>query len=238
MKTIGLIGGTGWVSSVEYYRIINEETNKRLGGSEFAKCILYSLNFGDIDKFAKTGEYEKIYPLILEGVKKLELSEVDCILLCANTLHMFVDKLKNVTNIPIIHIAEAVTNEIKNNDILKVGLLGTKPTMEMDFYKSKLNEANIEVLIPDSNEREFIQNTILNELLKDIFTKEARNKFLKIIENLKLKGVEGIILGCTEIPLLIKKEDTDIKLFDTLFIHAKTAVDFALNNSRCFDAVN
>jgi aspartate racemase len=228
MKTIGLIGGTGWVSSVEYYRILNEETNKRLGGSEFSKCILYSLNFGDIDRHAKSGNYEKIYPIILEGVNKLISSEVDCILLCANTLHMFVDRLLEITNIPIIHIADAVTNEIKNNNIGKVGLLGTKPTMEMDFYKNKLNKANINVLIPEAEERQYIQDTILNELLKDIFREETKKRFLNIIDNLIAKGAEGIILGCTEIPLLIKKEDTKIKLFDTLFIHAKTAVEFAL----------
>lgn len=229
MKTIGLIGGTGWVSSIEYYRILNEETNKRLGGSEFAKCILYSLNYGDIDKHAKKGDYDSIYPLVLEGVKKLVLLKVDCILLCANTLHMFVGRLSAVTDIPIIHIADAVTWEIKKNNIGKVGLLGTKPTMEMDFYKSKLNEAGIEVLIPDDGERQYIQETILNELLKEIFTPEAKNKFLKIIENLKARGAEGIILGCTEIPLLVKQENTDTKLFDTLYIHAKTAVDFSLS---------
>jgi aspartate racemase len=228
MKTIGLIGGTGWVSSIEYYRIINEETNKRLGGSEFAKCILYSLNFGDIDRHAKSGNYEKIYPLILEGVNKLVLSDVGCILLCANTLHMFADRLSEITNIPIIHIADAVTNEIKNNNIGKVGLLGTKPTMEMDFYKNKLNKSNIDVLIPDAEERQYIQDTILNELLKDIFREETKKRFLNIIDNLISKGAEGIILGCTEIPLLIKQKDTEIKLFDTLSIHAKTAVDFAL----------
>jgi aspartate racemase len=228
MKTIGLLGGTGWVSTVEYYRILNEETNKRLGGSEFAKCILNSLNYGDIGRHAKTNDFEKIYPLILEGVNKLVMSDVSCILLCANTLHMFADRLSDVIEVPIIHIADAVTKEIKNNGIKKVGLLGTKPTMEMDFYKNKLNKSGIDVVIPEADERQYIQDTILNELLKDIFTQETRTRFLNIIENLKLQSVEGIILGCTEIPLLIKQEDTDIKLFDTLYLHAKAAVDFAL----------
>ncbi|MCX6164674.1 MAG: amino acid racemase [Ignavibacteriae bacterium] len=228
MKTIGLLGGTGWVSTVEYYRILNEETNRRLGGSEFAKCILNSLNYGDIDRHAKTNDFEKIYPLILEGVKKLVMSDVSCILLCANTLHMFADRLSEVIEVPIIHIADAVTKEIKNYGIRKVGLLGTKPTMEMDFYKNNLNKANIEVLIPEAGERQYIHDTIINELLKEIFREETKIKFLNIIENLRVQGVEGIILGCTEIPLLIKQEDTDIKLFDTLFLHAKAAVDFAL----------
>lgn len=228
MKTIGLVGGTGWISSAEYYRIINEETNRRLGGLEFAKCILFSLNYGEIDSFNKENNKDGIYSLILDASLKLINAGADCIVLCANTFHQYVERLESEIDVPVIHIAKATTKEIKQKNLMKIGLLGTKQTMEMDFYKLKLKEENIEALIPGPVEREFIQKTINNELVKGIFSDESRSRFIKICNDLYSKGAESIVLGCTEIPLLVKQEDINIPLFNTLLIHSISAVDFAL----------
>jgi aspartate racemase len=229
MKTIGLVGGTGWISSAEYYKIINEETNRRLGGLEFARCILFSLNYGEIDSFNRQNNKDGIYSLILDASRKLINAGADCIVLCANTLHQFIEKLEPEINVPVIHIAEATAIEINRKNMKKIGLLGTKQTMEMNFYKSKLNEKNIEVLIPGPEERDFIQKTINNELIKSIFSDESQSRFIEICKDLSGKGAEGIVLGCTEIPLLVKQEDIEIPLFNTLLIHSISAVDFALN---------
>jgi aspartate racemase len=229
MKTIGLVGGTGWISSAEYYKIINEETNRRLGGLEFAKCILFSLNYGQIDSFNKENDNDGIYSLILDASMKLINAGADCLVLCANTLHQFVEKLEPKINVPVIHIATATAKEIKKRNLNKIGLLGTKQTMEMDFYKLKLKEENIESLIPGTGEREFIQRTINNELVNGIFSDESRSRFIEICNDLNRRGAEGIVLGCTEIPLLVKQEDIRIPSFNTLLIHSISAVDFALN---------
>jgi aspartate racemase len=214
MKTIGLVGGTGWISTVEYYRIINEETNRRLGGLEFARCALYSVNFGDIQRFNE----------------KLETAGVDCILLCANTMHMHADRVEKEISVPLIHIAKTTGAEISKKNIKKVGLLGTRPTMELDFYTKKLAEAGITALVPDKDERIFIQRTIDTELLRGVFLPESRKRFVEIMQKLRSQGAEGVVLGCTEIPLLIKEEDVDFPLFNTTVIHSMAAVDFALND--------
>ncbi len=230
MKTIGLIGGTGWVSTIEYYRIINKEVNKRLGGHNFAKCILYSLNHGDVIEFNNRNDMQGLYAMLLNASNRLIDAGADFILMCANTTHMFADKLSGEISVPLIHIGEAAAKEIKRQNLSKVGLLGTKATMEQDFLKSKILYEKIEVLIPDANGREFINNSILDELIKDIFTETTREKYKLIIKELQSRGAEGVILGCTEIPLLIKQEDVDIPVFDTTLIHSLAAVDFALGN--------
>jgi len=231
MKTIGLVGGTGWISSVEYYTMINEEVNRSLGGLNFAKCILYSLNYGEIDAFNEVGNQDGVYSLVKDASKKLITIGADCILLCANTLHMYAEKLENEITIPLIHIATATAREIKKKNLSKVGLLGTLPTMELDFYKSKLRIENIDTVIPEKSDRQFIHYTIMNELIKGIFKKEAKEKFLNIIHKLQVQGAEGIILGCTEIPLLINQDDSKLPLFNTTHIHSKAAVDFALDKA-------
>ena len=230
MKTIGLVGGTGWISTAEYYRIINEEINRRLGGLEFAKCVLYSVNFGDIQRFNEKHETEGIFSLVLGAAKKLETVGVDCILLCANTMHMHADRVAKEISVPLIHIAKATGTQIKKRNVKTIGLLGTRPTMELDFYTKKLAEDGITALVPDKDERIFIQRTIDNELLKGLFLAESKKRFLEIIQNLRSQGAEGVVLGCTEIPLLIKQEDVDFPLFDTTVIHSLAAVDFALGN--------
>ncbi len=231
MKTIGLVGGTGWVSTVEYYRTINEETNRILGALNFAKCILYSLDYGEIEEFNKRDDMEGIFSLILDASKKLVSIGADCIVLCANTLHMFADRLQKEVPVPLIHIAIATARQIKSRNISKVGLLGTKLTMEKDFYKTKLNQERIEVVVPELPDREFIDHTITNELLKGIKSETSKDRFLVIMRKLRSQGAEGIVLGCTEIPLLIQQEDTDLPVFNTTVIHSLAAVEFALGSA-------
>jgi aspartate racemase len=228
MKTIGLVGGTGWTSTVEYYRIINQEINKRLGSLNSAKCIIHSFNYAVINELNKKDDHAGIFNLVLEASQKLKTASVDFLILCANTLHQYADELEKLIDLPIVHIAEAAANEIKKQNITTVGLLGTKFTMEMDFYTKKLEAAGIESLVPQKPERDFIHSAIMDELLKEEFKNETKRKFLNIIDELKSDGAQGIVLGCTEIPLLIKQNDTILPVFNTLEIHAKAAVDFAL----------
>ncbi len=229
MKTIGLVGGAGWISTLEYYRIINEEVNRRLGGHEYAKCILYSLNYGEIESFNKTNDKEGVFSLVRDASVKVVNAGADCLVLCANTFHMYADRLKTEIKIPVIHVAEELSKEMKKKKIRKAGLLGTKLTMEMDFYKNKITEAGIEVCIPNMEERNFIQHSITNELLKGQIIETSKKRFLDICESLIAGGAEGIILGCTEIPLIIKQKDISVPVFNTLQLHALAAVDFALS---------
>ncbi|MFZ2323593.1 MAG: aspartate/glutamate racemase family protein [Ignavibacteriaceae bacterium] len=230
MKTIGLIGGTGWISTLEYYRLINEETNKRLGGLNAARCILYSFNYADINKLNLRDDHEGVYKFVLDAAIKLKNAGADCLVLCANTLHQYVERLDEEIKLPIIHIADATAVEIKKQEISTIGLLGTKFTMEMDFYTKRLSGAGITSLVPEKPDRVFIHNTIMDELLKEIFKQETKKRFLDIINNLERKGAQGIVLGCTEIPLLIKQADIQLPVFNTLKIHAKAAIDFAIKD--------
>ena len=229
MKTIGLIGGTGWTSTLEYYRLINQETNKRLGGLNSAKLIMTSFNYAEIDALNKKDDHAGVYKLVLESAKKLKNCSVDCLVLCANTLHQYVETLEKEIGILVVHIADATAVEIKKKELKKIGLLGTRFTMEMDFYTKRLGEAGIESIVPPKPDRDFIHNSIMNELLIEVFKDETKEKFLHIIDELEQLGAEGIVLGCTEIPLLIKQSDTKLPVFNTLEIHAKAAVDFALS---------
>jgi aspartate racemase len=226
---IGMIGGTGWVSTAEYYRLINEKVNQRTGGRHFARCLLYSLDYFDIGVRVEKSDYEGIYnELILDAARKLHAAGAGCLVLCANTLHMYVSRLEMDVPLPIIHIAEATALRIKNDDLSKVGLLGTKLTMEGDFYHSRLNSHGIEALIPGDEDRDFIDSTIRKELVRDIFKPEANARFLEIISALHDQGAEAVILGCTEIPLLVKPEQTPVKLYDTTEIHAEAVVQFCV----------
>jgi len=232
MKLLGLIGGTGWVSTVEYYRIMNEEVNRRLGGLQSAWCVLYSLNYGVIHELNEAYDSDGQSALMLDAAKKLIGIGAEGIMLCANTLHQFADRMEKEISVPLIHIATATAKEIKKQNISTVGLLGTKYTMEMDFYKKRLNEEGIQVLIPNADERKYIHSKEVNELLKGLFTEESRVGFLKIMNRLHSEGAEDIILGCTEFPLLVKRQDTELPLFNTLEIHAMAGVNFALGNNN------
>lgn len=228
MKTIGLIGGTGWVSTVEYYRTINQEVNRRLGGLNAARCVLFSINYAEIDAFNAAHDDAGVLSLLLDASTRLCRAGADCLMLCANTLHQYAEDVERQIDIPLIHIATATAREIRRQGFSTVGLLGTRQTMERDFYRAKLREKDIEVTVPLAEEREFIHHTIVSELLKERMLPESRTRFLRIIENLRSKGAGAIVLGCTEIPLLVHQEDVAVPLLNTLTIHSNAAVDFAL----------
>jgi len=228
MKTIGLIGGMSWESSAEYYRIINEEVNRRLGGVHSAKVILYSFDFAEIEELQHRGEWEKLTQVMIDAARRLENAGAEVLLICTNTMHKMFDQVQENVKVPMIHIADATAGEIMKKGLKKVGLLGTKFTMEGDFYRKRFEKHGIETIIPSEDEREVIHRIIYDELVVGIIRDESRKKYLEIIENLKQLGAEGMVLGCTEIPLLIKQEHVDIPVFDTTRIHALKAVDFAL----------
>jgi aspartate racemase len=228
MRKLGLVGGISWVSTIDYYRLINTGINQRLGDLEYADLIIHSLNYGEVKRNNESGNWDANYELLKDASLHMKDAGVEAILLCANTMHFFAGKLMEETGLPLIHIAEATAVEISNKKLKTVGLLGTKFTMEMDFFKEKLAEQNIKTIVPGGNDREYIHQTIFEELGKGIIRNETREKYLNIMENLIGEGAEGIILGCTEIPLLISESDTSIPVFDTTAIHARAAVEFAL----------
>lgn len=228
MKKLGLIGGISWVSTADYYRLINEGINERLGGLNFAQCVIHSFNYADIKKNNDANDWESTFTMIHEASRHLKNSGAEAIILCANTMHLLADRLEEKLKLPVIHIAKATAAEIKKKQLKKVGLLGTKFTMELDFFTSKLKDQHIESLIPDAADRDFIQNTIYEELGKGIVKEETKQRYLTIIHQLIEKGAEGVILGCTEIPLLIKPEDVSVPVFDTTKIHSQAAVEFSL----------
>ena len=228
MKTIGLIGGTTWVSTLDYYRIINQTINKKLGDAHSAHCILYSIDFEEF--IAKNeGKWEVIAASFIDITKKLELAGADFFIICANTLHKIANEVENNVNIPLLHIVDATAEKIAENGIKKVGLLGTKYTMSEEFYISRLKEKyNIEAIVPEEKDRKLIHDVIQDELTYEIINQTSKQEYIKTISKLVSNGAEGIILGCTEIPLLIKENDVDIPVFDTTTIHAKAAVEYAL----------
>ena len=223
LKTIGLIGGMSWESTVTYYKIINETVKEKLGGLHSAKCILYSVDFQEIEECQANGNWEKSGEILGEAAYNLEKAGADFIVICTNTMHKVVNQIKEKISIPILHIAEMTAEKILEKGLKNIALLGTKYTMEQDFYKSKLIEKGINVIIPDKNDIEIINNVIYDELCLGTINSSSKKKFLEIVDKLRNKGAEGIILGCTEIGLLIKNEDTDVPLFDTAIIHAERA---------------
>ena len=229
MKVLGLIGGLSWVSTADYYRIINQGINDKLGGLNFSECIIYSFNFADIKKNNDKNDWESTYEMLKNASTHLKSSGASAIILCANTMHFLADRLEEEINIPVIHVATVTATKVVEAKVKKVALLGTKFTMELDFFKLKLREKNIETLIPKEEDRDFIQNSIYEELGKGIINPETKKKYLRIIEDLIQEGAEGVILGCSEIPLLIKNTDVDIPVFDTTIIHSQAAIEFAIS---------
>ncbi len=230
MKTIGMIGGMSWESSKIYYQHINQMIRKKLGGSHSAKSIMTSVDFADIEKPSFADDWESIGKLMAIEAKKLEKAGSDMILLCTNTIHLVSNSITGAVDIPFLHIANATGDAIKEKGLDKIALLGTQFTMEKDFYTKILQEQyGIEVMVPVREEREQLQNIIYNELVKGVFTEEAKKACLDIIKRLKQQGAQGVILGCTELPILIPENEIDIPSFDTAKIHAAKAVDFALS---------
>jgi aspartate racemase len=226
MRKIGLIGGISWVSTIDYYRFINEGVNKRLGGLNFAECLIYSLNFADVQDKTWEGSFE----LLLNACESLKRSGVEAIVLCANTAHLFADQLHEKIALPIIHIGTETAKVINTAGIKNIGLLGTVFTMEKDFYIKKLGDYGLNVLVPTKKEtRDYIQFTLKEELGRGVILTETRAQYIKIINELIADGAEGIILGCTEIPMLISQDDFEIPIFDTTKIHCQAIVDFILS---------
>jgi aspartate racemase len=226
MKKVGLVGGISWVSTMEYYKFMNEGINIKLGGLNFAECIIYSLNFNDIQEKS----WENSFKLLLDACKTLKRSNVDAIALCANTAHLFADKLQNDIKLPIIHIGNETAKSVKKQDLKKIGLLGTRFTMEMDFYRKNLEENGLEVIIPEKQQtRDYIQNTLKEELGRGIINLYTKENYISIVNELVERGAEGIVLGCTEIPLLISQVDFKIPIFDTTKIHSNAIVEYMLS---------
>jgi aspartate racemase len=233
MKTIGLLGGMSWESSIEYYRIINETVKKRLGGSHSAKCVMYSVDFAEIETLQHAGDWDALTQTMISASQRLEQGGAECLVICTNTMHRMADEIQAAIQIPLLHITDTAAAEIKSKDLSLVGLLGTRFTMEGDFYRGRLEDRHgIQVIIPDDNERETVHRVIYDELIKGKIREESRNAYQKVIAHLGSQGAQGVILGCTEIPLLIHQEDVSIPVFDTTRIHAEAAVDWALDQVK------
>ena len=230
MKKIGLIGGMSWESTKVYYELINKMVKKKLGEFHSAKCVVDSIDFQNIVALQHKNDWDSLHKIMIESAQNLEKAKAEAIVICTNTMHLSCEEIRKNITIPIIHIAEVTGAKIQENNISKVLLLGTKFTMEQDFYKSILKKKfNIEVLIPDEDDRKVIHDIIYNELVKGIIQNESKIEYQNIIEKASKEGAEGVILGCTEIPLLIKPTDVSIPVFDTTNIHAESAVEFSLN---------
>ena len=229
MKTIGLIGGMSWESSKLYYELLNLKVKATLGGFHSCKSILYTVDFDEIHRLQGEGDWDQLDKIMINAAQSLEKGGADIILICANTMHLCSDAIIKNVSIPLLHIAEATGQAIKDKGLKKVGLLGTKFTMEKDFYKALLkNKFGIEAIVPTSTERDYIHEIIYAELVQGKFETAAREGYKKVIANLEKRGAEGVILGCTEIPLLIAPTDVTIPTFNTTKIHAEQAVEWAL----------
>jgi len=228
MKTIGLIGGTSWQSTVEYYKIINEAVESRLKNNHSAKILLYSIDFAEVEERIKRNAFYDIGVMMTDAAKMLEKAGADCVLMCANTMHMFAPQVQDSISIPLIHIVDSIVPVIKQKHVTKLGLLGTKPTMQMDFYKDRYIKEGLQIIVPEEAEMEKIQHIIFTELFKAIIKPETKSYLLGLIDKMISRGAEGIILGCTELPLIIQQTDVRIPVFDTTELHALAAVDFAL----------
>ncbi len=229
MKTIGLLGGLSWESSAEYYRIINQTTQKRLGGVASAKSLMYTFDFAEIEELQHKGDWDAATNMMLEASQNLKKGGADFLVICSNTMHRMAEVVENQVGLPLLHIADATAQKIIELDLKKIGLLGTIYTMEQDFYKGRLTQKyNLEVVVPSEPERQRVNRAIYDELVRGVINPQSRRDCQAIIANLVESGVQGIILGCTELMLLIKPEDSAVPLFDTTSIHAEMAVEYAL----------
>lgn len=229
MKTIGIIGGMSWESTLVYYRLLNQYTRAKLGGHHSAKLVLYSVDFAEIEQLQRAGDWEQTGIILSQAAQALEAAGADLILLATNTMHKVAAEIQDAVSCPLLHIIDALAEAIEDNGQRTVGLLGTRFTMEKEFYREHLERHNISVLTPSAESREYIHTIIFDELCQGEFSAAAKHGFLSICEELAGQGAEGIILGCTEIGLLLKQQDTLIKLYDTTEIHAAAAIEAALS---------
>jgi aspartate racemase len=231
MKTMGLIGGMSWESTVQYYQIINRTVNRRLGGFHSAKCVLHSVDFAEVELFQHQGKWEDATRLMIEAARSVERAGAEFLVICTNTMHKMADDVQKKIGIPLLHIADATAETILSRGLRKVALLGTRFTMEEDFYRGRLSARHgLEVLIPTAAQRELVHRIIYDELCAGIIKPSSERVYLEVIEGLAGAGAQGIILGCTEIGLLVKQEHCRIPLFDTTVIHAEAAVAYALKS--------
>lgn len=231
MKTIGLIGGMSWESTAEYYRIINEAVKERLGGFHSAKIVMYSVDFKEIRELQLEARWDEATNLMIDAARRVERGGADFVLICTNTMHKMAEEVEASISIPLLHIADVTAERIISSGLKKVGLLGTAFTMEQDFYKGRLiDKYGLEVVIPSQIERKVVDNIIFNELCLGEIKDSSREQIKTIMGNLVDDGAQGIILGCTELPSLIKQKDCSVPLFDTTAIHAKAAAEYAFRN--------
>jgi aspartate racemase len=229
MKTIGLLGGMTWHSTLEYYRLLNEGTHARLGGSHSARCLLYSVDFEEFEERQNAGDWEGLSALMVRNAQRLEQAGADFLVICANTMHQAAPAIEAAVSIPLLHIADATAAEIRRQGLRTVGLLGTRYTMELEFYRSRVEKMHsLRVLVPGIEGREMVHRIIFQELGHGIISDSSRKAYISIMGDLQARGAEGVILGCTEIPLLVQPADFPLPLFDTTAIHAAAAVEWAL----------
>jgi aspartate racemase len=235
MKKIGMLAGMSWESSIEYYRIVNEEVKRGLGGLHSAECVMVSVDFDEYEKYQRNGDWQKATERMIEVSQSIENGGADFLLICTNTMHKMADEVQAAIQIPLLHIVDATAKEIKANDIQKIGLLGTKFTMEQEFYVDRLKAHGHEVLIPEQGERNIVHRIIYEELVLGKILESSISEYKNIIENLLKKGAQGIVLGCTEIGLLVQQKDYSVPIFDTTYVHACAAVDVALGKKDIKD---
>lgn len=231
-RTLGIIGGMSWESTESYYRLINEGVKAKLGGLHSADLLIHSVDFGPINTLQETGEWEALGAMMASSGKRLQAGGAQGLLIATNTMHKLFDNVKSATDLPLIHIADATIDAIKKQNLTKIALLGTQFTMTQDFYKQRLIDAGLQVLIPAEDERAEVHSIIKQELCVGVFKDSSREYYIDVINGLTEQGAEGVILGCTEIGLLITQADSPIPVFDTTAIHAEAAVDFLLANTR------
>ncbi len=232
MKTIGLIGGMSWESTTSYYQLINQGIKQRLGGLNSAKIVLNSINFAELEPMQRENRWDDAADLLVTAAKSVEQAGADFVMICTNTMHKVADEVADAVTIPLLHIADATGAQLTKEHIRRVGLLGTAFTMEQSFYKQRLQQRfDLEVLVPEANARERVHQVIYQELCLGQIRPESKAEFIDVINQLKSQGAQAIILGCTEIGLLVKQQDVDIPLYDTTAIHAKAAIELALQGA-------
>ena len=229
MKTLGLIGGMSWQNTIDYYRKINQMVNGKLGGWSSAKILLYSVNFAPILQLENAGYWEELGDYLAKIAKNLEKGGAQALMICSNTMHKVAEEIEHNVDVPLIHVVDATAKTILTKKIRTVALLGTQFTMEQDFYVNRLEKLGMDVYIPPKKEREYVHNAIYNELSQGHVRTETKRKFIEIIEKLVNKGSKGLVMGCTEIPLIIKSGDVSVPIFDTMEIHLKAALRWALS---------
>jgi aspartate racemase len=229
MKTIGLLGGMSWESSIEYYRLVNELVKERLGPLHSAQCVMYSVDFAPLEEMQREDLWDDLAEALVDAAQRVEAGGADFLLICTNTMHRLAPEIQSALSIPLLHIADAAAAAIKKQGLHRVGLLGTKYTMEQDFYRGRLKEHfGLDVITPDSASRAAVNDVIYGELVRGEIKDSSRDAYVAIIDRLVGEGAEGVILGCTEIPLLIKPEHVSVPIFDTTRLHAEAAVEMAL----------